>query len=887
MSLPGSIGNVVCKVILSSSPFNVVTTQEWGYFFSPDDFVHMLGPDPTETGEVADADADPSVLLNQPQDVYPMPYPVAGYRIAEQLENYDNFIMDATDTFLEESEYGDGASKENYNSIKDRTVGDGVPVTGCKKFFGWKTANNIFGDVAPQNFGDNSAAGSGQYRCKWIYKKRPTPSGTMNGDILTPFMTSSSQNDQVPIHWGCTRTRNLQYNQPFELLYYHEGLVHNVPEKTPDRDTTEGFKSLFGIDLTKRAYFVVQVGPSNNAIWFIFAQGVPPTMITMVQDQYRIVSQFQEFESGVLFTPQSDFFQCKFEPCRTGFIITIVTSSFVRPWAIQPPGDFPYLWGGRDGKGEAEMTVYSGNIQCGFAFRPIQYAPKGIFRPPAQTIEVVDGGPDVQCTPAIKGVGEIQQNTTSTPEGDVVYAVDAESVTPETEGGNFKTVIANATGIDIETGGTRTINISMAHKDLPPEEKLTSSISTPIKRQMWQPTVEMTPADVAFADLVLPRARSPYIWQLRCSYEPPDQSGGGGGGAGTDISCDVMSVELQWNATSAWEVVHSGSIKVLNRPNDSGTDYYAKYSDRAVYLKIEAGWDCGEGIEPAQIFEGLTVSATLDKTAERDVVTFKIEDYMYALEGIKFILSPYYDGMQACAAVHDILKHAGLPEDSMDITKVDFGLPFVNAFEEPQFRFKDGSSIKAAVTKIAELAGMMIYFDELGTFFYQPIPGGYLFDQTAVPVARLYSSVANTSNGADLIWSSKSLTRNIGDTYNSVLVSTVDRATGNIIHVGINNDKAITDANATGYQGFRKMAVFRNPALGSKAAADNYLQFYSQKFIVPPRTGRFQLYGRPDIIPMDTIYVDDELFKVMNISLQIDKEQNNFFMNVEGEWFDN
>jgi hypothetical protein len=38
---------------------------------------------------------------------------------------------------------------------------------------------------------------------------------------------------------------------------------------------------------------------------------------------------------------------------------------------------------------------------------------------------------------------------------------------------------------------------------------------------------------------------------------------------------------------------------------------------------------------------------------------------------------------------------------------------------------------------------------------------------------------------------------------------------------------------------------------------------------------------------MDTIYVDDELFKVMNISLQIDKEQNNFFMNVEGEWFDN
>jgi hypothetical protein len=488
----------------------------------------------------------------------------------------------------------------------------------------------------------------------------------------------------------------------------------------------------------------------------------------------------------------------------------------------------------------------------------------------------------------MKGVGEIQQNATSTPDGEVVYAVDAEFVSDSgsTTSNGFKTVIANATGIDIPSGGTRIINISMSSKDMPSETKITSTVGTLIRKQMWQPTIEMIPADVAFDELVLPRAKSPYIWQVRCAYDPPDQSGSGAGGE--DISCDVMSVELQWNATSAWEIAHSGSIKVLNRPNSTGINYYENYSNRAVYLKIEAGWNCGEGIPAAQIFEGLTVSATLDKTAERDVVTFKIEDYMYALEGIKFILSPYYDGMKAHAAVRDILKNAGLPESSMQITEVDFGLPFNNAFEEPQFRFKDGSSTKAAITKIAEIAGMMIFFDQYGTFYYQAIPGGFLFDQSnSSPVAYLYSSVVRTTSGADLIWTTKSTSRNIGDTYNSVLVSTVDRETGNIVHVGINNDQAITNPYATGYQGFRKMGVFRNPALGSKAAADSYLQFYAKKFIVPPRTGRFQLYGRPDIRPMDTIYVDDELFRVVNISLQIDKEQNNFFMNVEGEWFDN
>jgi hypothetical protein len=282
----------------------------------------------------------------------------------------------------------------------------------------------------------------------------------------------------------------------------------------------------------------------------------------------------------------------------------------------------------------------------------------------------------------------------------------------------------------------------------------------------------------------------------------------------------------------------------------------------------------------------------LDQQADRDVVTFKIEDYMNAMEGIKFLLSPYYDGMKATAAVMDIVRRSGFPEGRIHISEdsdptTAYGLPFVNAFEEPQFRFKDGSSLKSGIVKIAQLHGRTAYFDQFGDFHYDPVPGSILNDDPNMsPVARFYSSIQSTQNGKDLIWNVKSTTRNVNDIFNAFVVSTIDRETGGIVHVGENIDAAIQDPNATGYLGYRKIAIFRDPVLGSVEAATNYLRAYSSKMFIPPRTTHFQTYGRPEIKPLDIITVDDRLFRIVNISSQIDKQSNNYFMNVEGEWFD-
>jgi hypothetical protein len=117
-------------------------------------------------------------------------------------------------------------------------------------------------------------------------------------------------------------------------------------------------------------------------------------------------------------------------------------------------------------------------------------------------------------------------------------------------------------------------------------------------------------------------------------------------------------------------------------------------------------------------------------------------------------------------------------------------------------------------------------------------------------------------------------------------VTTISRDTGNIIHVGEVNDEALHNPKATGYLGYRKHLILRDPALGGIEAAINYLEAYRRKIFIPPRTGRFEMFGRAGIKPLDVIIVDGQLFRIVNITYRLAKQDFNFLMNIEGEWFD-
>jgi hypothetical protein len=55
--------------------------------------------------------------------------------------------------------------------------------------------------------------------------------------------------------------------------------------------------------------------------------------------------------------------------------------------------------------------------------------------------------------------------------------------------------------------------------------------------------------------------------------------------------------------------------------------------------------------------------------------------------------------------------------------------------------------------------------------------------------------------------------------------------------------------------------------------------------LIPPLVAKFEAYGRSDIKPMDMITLDGQQMRIMNIQTHINKAENTYYQNIEGEWF--
>lgn len=893
---PGNIGKARCKVmLLPKSPFAGVPRQEWGYFFTQDNI---------------------NAMTIEEQKIVALPPPVSGFRLAERLENYDNFIVDANDVRLEEAtasgaagtitpNIDDAAKQKSDLAIRRRNI-DATK----REFFTWKTHTPIVtptaGRDAPLLFQDMLNTSNNQP--KWTYNIIPKPDGNKTNEILTPFMTQACKDPRIPIHWGLQTLHPIATGQPFEVLFYHTDQVHTVAPEAPAQTVKWHLdEKPFNLNLTSRAYFAIKFGDAPQYFMLLFVQGSRPLFLQVNKDRARILDVFDDINSDALFTPDNQWFQCRVEPVKSGFLVSLSGQQFVAPWAIQSPSSqFPYIM--RQGR----IEVFSGNVTAGVAFRPIQYEPIDFFSTPSNLLTRSNGDTrDVTVTTSIKGIADSQGRLSKDKDGNsVIFAVDAEKVEGDSLG-QVRSVIKDlakdpATIPDLP--GERKIKISMVelpdpNKQAPPPGKPATpdGALNAISKKAYQIKVGLVTADMRQPNgYVVENGKSPYIWQARAELPMVDPTGDTD--TGIDISCDVKEVDLNFNSTSLNELNHSGTIKVFNRPKatgGSGIDYYG-YIDRAVYFRIDAWFEGGQGHDPLgdnrQVFEGMSVQATVDRKAEHEIVTFKIEDYMNALEGGKFVLSPYYDGMKAKAAIKDIAKLAGLPEnrifadDKPIPTPVprdpkEYGLPFSNPFQEPQFRFKDGSSYKAAIVKIAQLDGKTVYFDNKGRFHYDTIAGGTTGPARPTPKVNFFSSPKNAASGKFVVWNVRSYSRQINDTYNVIQVSTVDRDTGDPIHIADANESALHDPQATGYLGYRKHLIIREPALGGVAAAIRYFMTYRDIIFKPPMTARLELYGYSGIKPLDVISIDGDPIRILNISSHINAQENTYWMNLEGEWF--
>lgn len=882
----GNVGIARLQVeFLSGSPFSAIPRQEWSYYFDNNNLDAMAH-----------------------SNIDALPPPFNGFRISEHMDNYDNFLQDISGTSLEDSGVDPAATER----AKNRPSTDEEK----KDFFTWQVNKNMFqttggakatafsqspGEIAANQSSTKSndkganpppltfkEALSVDNAPTWTYvlKTKPDAARTAatQASILTPFMTRVTSDPSRPVHWGCKTLEAIALNQPFEIFYYHDGQTHAVAE------SAEKLSSRFNldVDLTRRAYLAIEIGIGTAYDHYImlFVQGESPKFYHII-DQAVLLSEFDGFSGEKLFNADDTIFTCKIEPVANGLLVT--SNSFDgKFWAIT--GGSPVF------VGQGPIGLYSGNIQCGFAMRPVQYEAKGTFRTPSTTV-VQTASQKLKCTTSLKGSGDAQQDQSGGLAGGETHAVDAERV----NGKPCRSFFEASAGEPIFRGGTRRIDIKPsevndANNDPAAQSSYNAEPASQSKRT-YDTIVDMYSTNVSQpGGYVVEKGRSPYIWQMRC--ELPGKSQGTAPGVAQDVSCDVLSCDLSWNSTSFNELNHTGTLRMLNRPSVSKINYKS-YTNRAVYLRISAWWDNGLGHDPGgdgrQVFEGMTTSATVDTKAEIETVTFKVEDYMNALQGGKFDNSPAYDGMSAPAAVRDIVQQLGIPRSRILVgnTQVDqqqpdgktFILPFANISTAPEFRFKNGSSFKEAVLRIATLDGMTIYFDQKGRFHYDPVQGGILGNQDVKSAGEFFSSPRTAVSMSTVCWNMRSFTRAINDTYNAIKVASVDKATGDYIVVGDNNDAAINDPQAEGYLGYRKLLTIAEPALGSYAAVAKYLDAYRQKLFIPPLTVRFELYGYSGLKPLDVISIDGIPCRIVNISSTMNAQENRYWMTIEGEWF--
>jgi len=931
-----NVGRASLKVVfLDRSPFGSQGRQENSHYFTQDNFA----------------------TLNA-EDCVALPYPINGIRLKENVVAYDNFIEDKKGVRLEDAYFkqtttviNQGTAQPTTETVKTQldpvamarlnditttatvpgaTVGElaaktvaATPIVipdNQRNFFTWVVSENLFklsqNNPPPPDFTKLNPSNAPA----WTYISMPRPGAGNKAFVLTPFMRTAAPDTTKPVHWGCKTKTGLALNQPFEIIFYSCNRDPAIAKDASPLESAIKFVDRNGnvldADLTKSVYIAIEIGTGNSQhnYLFLFKNEEEPYFFQLQGGangrQAVLLARFAGFNAAKLFDRNQKYFTVSIEPVMGSLIVR--SNAFQEtPWILLAPTYVDEETGNRLTvpifMGSGPIAVYGGNIQGSLAMRPIQYKPTGNFTTPETSFEVLldpnDGSHlEPSCSTALKGDGEVEQNRSydsnseSGPAIGEIQMVDAEEV----NGAKVVTALEHdkaqkSVGPDVNRKVSLTLSeVNDASTPAPIQ-------NIPITTKGYVTKVDMNASNAkqgagGDGDYIVVNGKSPYIWMVRCELpsvrgQQPNEF--------LDISCDVMTLELSWNATSYQEFSHTGTLKMLNN-KQNGIDY-RQFTNRAMYIRIYAWWEVassGKGpADPANtiapVFEGLCTSSDRNTVAERETVTFKLEDYMNVLHGVKFNLCPFYDGMKAALAVRDIVMQTGLPNDKIYFDDVlisnaalkdEFGLPFANPFEEPQCRFKNGTSLKEGILDIAKRDFKTVYFDQFGNFHYDDMPGALYNTRAFTVKANFFTSLLKGGSPRDQVFNSVSLSRLINDVYNSISIQTVSRLTNARLVLGTSYRAGMFDPNAEGYLGYPKRLFLNDAMLGGVDALGRYVDTLRRRVFIAPLTARFETYGRAGIKPLDVITLDGQIMRIMNISMNFDSSQNQWWMNVEGEW---
>ena len=898
-----SVGQVdlTVRFLTSKSPFQGQRQQDAEYYFRRENYK----------------------MLTDRINIFPLWEPLNGIRCEEKIDGYNNYLKDAKGNRLEESKYKQVITIEESGKdteIKATVEYDPSAVARAadlyarqkeqnpkatdaeleaeRDYFTWDLSEDtLVKTIPPRNFDEPEQIDNAP---EWSYGILQRPGAGKGVLMLVPFMKKNPPNRESPVHWALLKSNAIALNQPFELTYYFHGRESVVVDTQKDfvqkyNFLNQDMKPIPDYKLYSSVYLAFEIGIQKKFL-FVFASDKLPACFQIDKDKNAIlVGAFEGFNPQKIFDPNNKYFNISIEPIA-GSLVLKSNQFFDAPWILISSMVNPFIIE------ESPIMVYGSNINASFTFRPLTYQNTGSFSTTPRMFRVKNYvQPTLSC--ALKGNGDIEQNrsynknTNKESDGGKVYMIDAETLKQDEETKDIKTIIEYQAGDKVYVPQKLNRNVSLKlvetdeeGKDLE-KRKPSSGSDSRDEARFYKAKVELTSSDVAQpSGYVVKNGKSPIIWMLRItapndSKSPSEEA--------IDITCDVMSIDLSWNAASYNEILQTGTLKVLNKPNKSKRDY-KQYQNRTIYLTIDAGWKpCDHPSSVKQrIFTGITTNTDVTQTAGVEIVVFKIEDYMHVLNAMKFRLSPTYDAMKLSLAVADIVKMTGLGEDRIyfddkpmreaNISN-DYVLPFLNPFDEPKFKFSDGTALKEAILKFAKIDFRSILFDTYGNFHIATIPGGPLGDAKYTITEKFTTS--DTKVPFNMVWNQYKFSRTTKDVYNGISVVTVDKRDPSIVYVVQDVYRAgMEDPNAEGYLGFEKPLILREAALGSYDAAQKYLDTYKRRLFIPPLTNSIEVYGRPTIVPLKIISINDQPVRILNINTRINAQENMYWQSMEGEW---
>ena len=379
-----------------------------------------------------------------------------------------------------------------------------------------------------------------------------------------------------------------------------------------------------------------------------------------------------------------------------------------------------------------------------------------------------------------------------------------------------------------------------------------------------------------------------------------------------DVSDNVISVDEDISAPDYYHIKKSATIVLYNKKGitsgnnpvtGSETTNYDYLKDSQRGIRIEWGWNG----DYTRTFTGLITNVSVSQTPGKEIITLTCQDYMYILENFRIVNSPLYDGMLQYYAIKDLAKRAGVLSciaDAGFVSVMDkYFLPTGFSFSKPAVVFQDFSTIMEAMNKIVQRDDTYVYFDELGKFHVDHIPGGILGSpaaNTTINNDHKFTSDPSSENPNNIILNNKDINVSFEDTFNSISIKTLQRDTRNLIFLGLDASGTIkyTSGNVLAGQQqqvtytappnkllFRKAWYHDEAAYGSVNVAKNYLADYSRRMFYPILKTSFQTMTSGNLLkPLECVSVDDQTFRILGIKRSLNAENNDFTQTYDCEW---